>query len=55
VTDETRPKPLTMPAWLSALERLITAAEGLADSTDEDARNVAQVARHVRVRRPKGM
>jgi hypothetical protein len=43
-----------MPAWLAALDALLTQAEALADADDERSREVAQRARNVRLRRPKG-
>lgn len=46
---------LTLPAWLAALDRLLLDAEALAESNDERARDLAQLARFMREQRPKGM
>jgi hypothetical protein len=43
-----------MPEWVHHLADLLTEAEALADSEDMRAQGVAQRARYMRIRRPKG-
>jgi hypothetical protein len=52
--DETKPAEMALPTWLANLETLLVEAEALADSEDMRAQGVAQRARFMRVRRPKG-
>jgi hypothetical protein len=54
VRREEQPESMTYPEWVAHLASLLLEAEALADSEDMRAQGVAQRARYMRIRRPKG-